>query len=48
MEKTTFLFWMLASPAIVAGLAWLREQAHGITIREWTAVLYCTLPPPPR
>ena len=39
MGKTAFLFWMLA---------WLREQARGITIREWTAVLYCTLPPPPR
>jgi len=48
MEKSTFLFWMLASPVIAAGLAWLAEQARALTIREWTAALYCKLLRSPR
>ena len=48
MEKSTFLFWMLASPVIAAGLAWLAERARAFTIREWTAALYYKLPRSPR
>ena len=52
MEKSTFLFWMLASPIIsaggAAGLAWLAERARAFTIREWTAALYYKLPRSPR
>ena len=48
MEKSTFLLWMLASPVIAAGLAWLAERARAFTIREWTAALYYKLPRSPR
>ena len=48
MEKSTFLFWMLASPVIAAGVAWLVERARAITIREWTVALYCKRPRSPR